>query len=109
MSKFESEKVRNHIPNDLAFSIMSKLPLKSLKRFGCVSKTWSLLFQNSHFLNMLHTNFISNPHIYFNDTSLVLHEIVYSDESTQLRFSLHSPSGERIKDIVKLDFPNQSQ
>jgi molecular chaperone HtpG len=37
-------KVSNHIPEDLAFSILSKLPLKSLKRFGCVRKSWTLLF-----------------------------------------------------------------
>lgn len=34
-----SEKLWNHIPDDLTFSIMSKMPLKSLKRFGCISKS----------------------------------------------------------------------
>jgi len=37
-------KVSNNISEDLAFSILSKLPLKSLKWFGCVQKSWALLF-----------------------------------------------------------------
>ncbi|TKY47513.1 Heat shock protein 83 [Spatholobus suberectus] len=40
-----NEKLRNHLPDDLALSILSKLPLKSLKRFGCVCKSWALLFE----------------------------------------------------------------
>lgn len=43
----EKAKVSNqNIPDDLAFSIMSKLPLKSLKPFGCCCKSWRLLFEN---------------------------------------------------------------
>jgi hypothetical protein len=54
------EKVSNHIPDDFKFSILSKLPLKSLVRFRCVRKSWSLLFKNLYFMNMYRNNFISN-------------------------------------------------
>lgn len=109
MAKSVSEKVRNHIPNDLAFSILLKLPLKSLKRFGCVNKTWSLLFENPYFMNKFRTNFISIPHSYYNDTTLLLHQTVYSHDHTQVYLSLHSLSGERFENRVKLDFPNPFQ
>ncbi|GAU28750.1 hypothetical protein TSUD_372590 [Trifolium subterraneum] len=102
-------KVSNHIPEDLAFSILSKLPLKSLKRFGCVSKTWSLLFQIPNFMSKFRNNFISIPHSYYNDTSILLHEVVYNDAKTQVYFSLHSLFGERFENRLKLDFPNPFQ
>ncbi|GAU38946.1 hypothetical protein TSUD_363850 [Trifolium subterraneum] len=102
-------KVSNHIPEDLAFSILSKLPLKSLKRFGCVSKTWSLLFQIPNFMSKFRNNFISIPHSYYNDTSILLHQIVYNDAKTQVYFSLHSLFGERFENRLKLDFPNPFQ
>lgn len=47
MATNEKEKVSTQgRPNDLFFSILSKLPLKSLKQFGCVCKSWGLLFES---------------------------------------------------------------
>ncbi|XP_004495467.1 F-box/kelch-repeat protein At3g06240-like [Cicer arietinum] len=66
------EKVRNYICDDLAFYILSKLPLKSLKRFGCVRKSWILLFENHHFMSIFRNNLISYDHSYYDDTSLLL-------------------------------------
>ena len=48
-----------HVHDDIAFSILSKLPLKSLTRFTCVQKPRSLLFKNPFFMNMFHNNFLS--------------------------------------------------
>jgi hypothetical protein len=45
----------DYICNDIAFSILSKLPIKYVKCFSCASKTWSLLFQNPYFLNKFRT------------------------------------------------------
>jgi molecular chaperone HtpG len=104
-----TEKVSNHIPEDLAFSVLSKLPLKSLKRFGCVSKTWSLLFQIPNFLSKFRNNCISIPHSYYNDTSLLLHQVVYNNHDNIPVFSLHSLFGERFENRFKLDFPNPFQ
>ncbi|KAH1152943.1 hypothetical protein GLYMA_18G029600v4 [Glycine max] len=66
-----SEKLRNHIPYDLTFFILSKLPSKSLKKFGCVHKLWTLVFQNLYFMSMFHNNFISNNHSYCDVLSLL--------------------------------------
>jgi len=93
------KKVRNHIPNDLAFSILSKLPLKSFKRFECVCKPWTLLFENSCF----RTNFISIPHSDYTNTYVLLYEVVAHDYS--IHCSSYLLSGDRYENQVKLDFP----
>ncbi|XP_058774224.1 F-box/kelch-repeat protein At3g06240-like [Vicia villosa] len=55
----DSKVSRKYIHNDLAFYVLSKLPIKSLKRFGCVRKSWSSLFDDSHFLTVFRNHFIS--------------------------------------------------
>jgi molecular chaperone HtpG len=64
----------NHIPDDIAFSILSKLPLKSFKRFECVQKSWSLLFKKHQFRTMFYINLFSNSHrgSYYDGASLFL-------------------------------------
>ncbi|CAL5210391.1 unnamed protein product [Lathyrus oleraceus] len=60
-NKWSDSKVsRKYIDDDVAFHVLSKLPIKSLKRFGCVRKSWSILFDNSHFMNMFRNHFISH-------------------------------------------------
>ncbi|CAI8616376.1 unnamed protein product [Vicia faba] len=105
MAKSLNEKVKNYIPNDLVFSILSKLPLKSLKRFRCVHKTWSVLFENPIFMNKFRTNLITIPHSYYDDTSILLNQYVYDPDNGICR-SLYLLSGERFENRVKLDFPN---
>ncbi|XP_058786109.1 F-box/kelch-repeat protein At3g06240-like isoform X2 [Vicia villosa] len=60
----QSKFIRNSIPDKLALSILSKLSIKSLKRFGCVSKSWSVLFENSDFMTMYTNHFISRDDDY---------------------------------------------
>ncbi|CAI8605700.1 unnamed protein product [Vicia faba] len=95
-----NEKVSNFIPNDLVFSILSKLPLKSLNRFKCVRKTWVMLFENPYFLNMYRTSFIFN-NSYYNDACVLL-------KHTPLDFEKHSLlylfSGERFDNKFKSDW-----
>jgi len=93
-------KVRNYIPHDLALCILSKLPVKSLMRFGCVRKSWTLLFENQHFMNIFRNNFISNHHSYYDDTSIIL-------ESSNGDF--YSLSGDKCENMVKLNFQNPFQ
>ncbi|QCD79502.1 molecular chaperone HtpG [Vigna unguiculata] len=71
-NKFVAQRPVNHITDDLVFSILSKLPLKSLKRFGCVRRSWTLLFENSHVMNLIRNNFIRNHQSYYDDTHLFL-------------------------------------
>jgi hypothetical protein len=68
-----SNKVRNYIPLHIIFFILSKLPLKSLKRFECVCKLWSNLFQNSYFMTIYTNNLMSNSNSnHYDDTYLNL-------------------------------------
>jgi molecular chaperone HtpG len=98
-----NEKVNTYIPDDIVFSILSKLPLKSFKRFECVRKSWSLLFQNTHFINMFRNNLLlSNSHrcSYYDGESLLLK--IYEPHQEVL----YSLSGEKFENKVKLDFSN---
>ncbi|XP_027348432.1 putative F-box protein At5g15660 [Abrus precatorius] len=61
-----------HIPDDIAFSVLCKLPLKSIKRFSCVHKSWSLLFENPYFMTNFRHSFISDWHSYHHDSCLLL-------------------------------------
>ena len=69
-----NEKVSSslYIPEDVSFIIFSKLPLKSLKRFTCACKSWSLLFENPSFMNMFRKKFISMHQSLYNDRYLFL-------------------------------------
>lgn len=96
-----NEKVRNYIPNDLVFSIMLNLPLKSLNRFKCVHKSWAILFENSYFMDMYRTNFISN-NSYCDDTCLLLKQTLLDFENHSL---LYLFSGEGFDNKVKIEWP----
>jgi len=85
-----------YIPDDIHFSILSKLPFKSLKRFESVRKSWSLLFENTHFMNMFRNNLLSNS--YYDGASLLLR---VSENHKEVFYSL---SGERFENKVKLDW-----
>ncbi|KEH27231.1 F-box protein interaction domain protein [Medicago truncatula] len=98
-----NEKVSKYIPHDIAFSILHKLPLKSLKRFGCVRKSWSLLLQDTRFMNMFRNNFISNSHRYHDGAPIMLR--VY-DAFQSGHDVLYSFSGHRFENKIKLDCPN---
>ena len=95
-----NEMVSTHVCDDIAFSILSKLPLKSFKRFECVRKSWSLLFENHHFMTMIRSNFLSNSlrRSYYDGRSLIL-----TESKPDVFYSL---AGERFRKKVKLDFSN---
>jgi hypothetical protein len=101
-----NEKVTNYIhDDDIVFSILSKLSIKSLKRFECVAKLWSLLFKNSHFMNMLRINLLSNDLSYCRKAYLLLQICAPNTYASEL----HSLSRERFKNRVRLYFPNPFQ
>ena len=91
--------VSKHIPDDITFYVLSKLPIKSLKRFGCARKSWSLLLDNHHFMTMHRSNFLSKDHSYYHDMSLILN-LTRGQEHV-----LYFLSGERFENRVKLDWP----
>ncbi|CAK8567463.1 unnamed protein product [Lathyrus sativus] len=97
------EKVSDHISDELAFSIMSKLPLKSLKRFSCIRKSWYLLLENSYFMNIYRNNFIYNDcSSYEEEPCLLIQQTVPYFQNHRVLYML---SGERFENKVKLDWP----
>ncbi|RHN59383.1 putative F-box domain-containing protein [Medicago truncatula] len=91
------------ISDDIAFSILSKLPFKSIKRFECVRKSWSLILsENPHFMNMFYKNLLSNSHRYpyYDGASLLLKDLELGKEV------FYSIYGERFENKVQLDFTN---
>jgi molecular chaperone HtpG len=98
-----NSKMSSYIPNEIALSILSKLSVKSLKRFECVKKSWSLLFESHHFMNMFRINLFSNSHrcSYYDGASLFLR--VFG----QYQYDLYSLSGKKFENKVKLDCSNR--
>ncbi|XP_058774863.1 F-box/LRR-repeat/kelch-repeat protein At2g27520-like [Vicia villosa] len=47
-----------YIPNDAVLSILSKLSLKSFKRFQSICKSWSLLFDDPFCMNLYRKSFL---------------------------------------------------
>lgn len=101
-----SKKVRNYIPDDITFCILSKLPLKSLKRFECVSKSWSLMLQNSYFMKTFNKNnnlmCISKD---YEDTYFILQYSKEDDEYAAPSEFYLLPAGV-FKNRVKIDWPH---
>jgi hypothetical protein len=95
-----------YIPEDVSFIIFSKLPLKSLKRFTCACKSWSLLFENPSFMNMFRKNFISMHQSLYNNTYLFLNikEIwpCPQDDGSEL----YLVSGDKFENNVELKWPD---
>ncbi|XP_058767396.1 F-box/kelch-repeat protein At3g06240-like [Vicia villosa] len=104
MKKSPGKKVTSHIPYDLGITILVKLPLKSLKRLGCVCKSWGILFENSNFINIFSNNFISN-HGSHDDASLLLQVTITNFSDTRYH-SLYSLYGDSFINRVKLEWPN---
>lgn len=96
------QKVINHIHDDIALLIVSKLPVKSLKRFGCVCKSWTLLFKNTHFMSIYRNNFIARNHVDHEGTSYLLQHTI--NDYKIFETSMYFLSSERSKNMVKLDY-----
>ncbi|XP_024628796.1 putative F-box protein At3g16210 [Medicago truncatula] len=103
-----NEKVSSslYIPEDVSFIIFSKLSLKSLKRFTCACKSWSLLFENPSFMNMFRKNFISMHQSLYNNTYLFLNikEIwpCPQDDGSEL----YLVSGDKFENSFELKWPD---
>ncbi|GAU40793.1 hypothetical protein TSUD_348900 [Trifolium subterraneum] len=91
-----------NIPDDVSFSILSKLPLKSLKRFTCVQKSWSLLLQNPYFMNMFRTNLLVSKHDEHDDNMCILLKEMKAYENQDTLCTL---SGKSFENRVRLDWP----
>ncbi|CAK8565814.1 unnamed protein product [Lathyrus sativus] len=101
----KTSKVRKqlHIHHDIAFSILSKLSIKPLKRFECVCKSWSFLSANPYFMSNYRNSFLTKYHSYYDDASFLPMQR-FSIFHNQ-RFELHSLYEERFASNVKIDWP----
>ncbi|GAU17630.1 hypothetical protein TSUD_255050 [Trifolium subterraneum] len=100
-----SNEVRNYLNHDIIIFILSKLPLKSFKRFECVCKSWATLFQDSYFNTIYTNNFISNNNNinnHYDDTYLV-------PEDALGHAHFYLLPGQRFEDRVKIDWPSPFQ
>ncbi|CAK8534878.1 unnamed protein product [Lathyrus sativus] len=98
-----NKKVSIYVSDDIVLSILSKLPLKSVNRFTCVHKCWSLLFENSCFVNMFYKNMVSKYQSLGDEEKCLLTN--YFD-STNWQWKLHVLSLETFESKMQLNFPH---
>ncbi|GAU35491.1 hypothetical protein TSUD_384460 [Trifolium subterraneum] len=98
-------KVRKHIPFDISLSILSKLPPKSLRRFQCLSKSCSMLFQNPYFMTLYRNHIIHTNHSNYDDASIILRHTVELELENEPfgTATLYFVSGERFENRVELN------
>ncbi|CAF1860643.1 unnamed protein product [Brassica oleracea var. botrytis] len=53
------------IPTDLKLEILSRLPIKSIARFRCVSKLWGSMFCSPYFTGLFQIRSSARPHLLF--------------------------------------------
>ncbi|RHN70242.1 putative F-box domain, galactose oxidase/kelch, beta-propeller, F-box associated interaction [Medicago truncatula] len=93
------KEVSNHIPRDISFLILSKLPVKSLKRFTCVCKFWANFFEKPQFMSM----YLSKYDDHHNSRLLLKQTPSFFDyDDHDYLFLL---LGETFENSVKLDWP----
>ncbi|KAK2394835.1 F-box/kelch-repeat protein [Trifolium repens] len=104
-STFEKVSGSNsYVHDDIVFSILSKLSIKSLKRFSCVRKSWSHLFENAYFMNMFRNNVLSKSHSPYDDDD-------DDDDACYIFKQLKGPvawlfrTGDKFEKEIKLDPP----
>ncbi|KAL1356227.1 hypothetical protein AAHE18_05G169000 [Arachis hypogaea] len=96
----------DQISNDLALEILAKLPIKSLKRFSCVQKSWLNLLENSNFKSMYYENLKSKT-VY--SSSLLLWRDFYDrrgDGNNVYKKDVYLLSGQKYENIVRLVLPS---
>ncbi|GAU51154.1 hypothetical protein TSUD_369610 [Trifolium subterraneum] len=90
-----------YVAEDIVLSILSKLPIKSLKRFSSVHKSWSCLFENLIFVNMFRNNLLSKSRSLYDGVSLILNQIL-----EPYHWNFYLLSGGKFENKIKLDFPS---
>jgi hypothetical protein len=91
----------SYVHDDIVFSILSKLSIKSLKRFSCVRKSWSHLFENAYFMNMFRNNVLSKSHSPYDDYDDACY--IFKQLKGPMAWSFRT--GDKFEKEIKLDPP----
>jgi len=99
------KKVSNYIPHDISFDILSKLPMKSLKRFTCVCKFWANLFEKPQFIyEHVQNNLLLPKYDEYHNSRLLLKKTPAFSEDYDDDNYIFLLSGEMFENSVKLDW-----
>ncbi|XP_073131647.1 F-box/kelch-repeat protein At3g23880-like [Henckelia pumila] len=98
--------IHNNLPEEILVEILAKLPVKSLLRFRCVSRSWLELISSQHFIKA-HLNSsrqdlnLSNYKIMLSIREFPTYDLKYCP----LNFLLHEPWS---TDASSIDYPKSS-
>jgi len=93
------------LPQDLQTAILVRLPVKSLLRFQCVSKSWKSLIRSTDFISM-HTNHNESPNNYAHLVKGCLNRI-HNEKETDIGGILHR-FDDSFREFQKIKFPSQT-
>ena len=80
---FESKEMSDYLPEEVVLQILYKLPVKSLIRFRCVSKSWNSLITSFAFIHSHLTQSLSLPS---NPDKLIVKDYDYRNEVVTYKF-----------------------
>ena len=89
----------SHLPVEIITEILSRLPVKSLLRFLCVSKSWYALIKHPNFIKLhLHHSIETNR-----DRTLILEKVTHG--VPRYFYSVHFPTENHFDKAFKLYQP----
>ncbi|KAJ7980728.1 F-box protein [Quillaja saponaria] len=88
------------IPNDILIDILSRLPVKSLKRFQCIQKSWCSLIQHENFVAVHLDKFTHDK----NNASVILKQHIFENREDIL-YLLSSDDQTHYQIVARLDLP----
>jgi F-box interacting protein len=95
------------LPQDLQIDILVRLPVKSLLRFQCVSKSWKSLIRSPDFISM-HTNHNESTDNYAHLVQGCLYRDGNEEEIECFRSKLHQFDNS-FREFQKIEFPSQTR
>ena len=94
----------DYLPEEVVLEILYRLPVKSLIRFRCVSKSWNSLFTSSAFINSHLTRSLSLPS---NSNKLIVRH--YLAHSIVNYFKLIDDNNDSFDQIQNIELPRRVQ
>ncbi|KAM3290611.1 putative F-box protein [Capsicum chacoense] len=101
VKKIDYDQQAIHFQEQILVDILSRLPLRSLLRFKCVSKTWEALISDPYFHKMIMKKQRQSPD---STSQKLLIRKMFSDTAPS-RFKFYSSSLSTFEDVQQLDPP----